>query len=94
MKKAVITLVIVIAMLSVFYGVYILGHNQPLDVKDSSVVLLKPTKQWTDVYGDGYDSQVHFTIALLINVVNRQGEVIGKLTRDVNDLKFDMVLGK
>jgi len=88
MKKAVITLVIVIAI--VFYGVYILGHNQPLDVKDSSVVLLKPTKQWTDVYGDGYDSQVHFTIASLINVVNRQGEVIGKLTRDVND----MVLGK
>ena len=88
MKKTVITLVIVIAI--VFYGVYILGHNQPLDVKDSSVVLLKPTKQWTDVYGDGYDSQVHFTIASLINVVNRQGEVIGKLTRDVND----MVLGK
>ena len=92
MKKAVITLVIVIAI--VFYGVYILGHNQPLDVNDSSVVLLKPTKQWTDVYGDGYNSQLHFTIALLIKVVNKQGEVTGKLTRDVNDLKFDMVLGK
>ena len=92
MKKAVITLVIVIAI--VFYGVYILGRNQPLDVNDSSVVLLKPTKQWTDVYGDSYNSQLHFTIALLIKVVNKQGEVIGKLTRDVNDLKFDMVLGK
>jgi len=76
------------------WGRYQSLQSKQLDVKDSGVVLLKPTKQWTDAYGDGYNSQLHFTIALLINVVNKQGEIIGKLTKDVNDLKFDMVLGK
>ena len=52
--------------------------NVPV-VKDSKIQLLTPVKQWVDIYGDSYESQVNFNIAVLNARVN-------KLTADVNSL--------
>lgn len=55
--------------------------------KDSSVQLLVVPKQWSDIYGSSYESQVNFNIAVL-------NARVAKLVADVNTLYTKQILKK